>query len=103
MLSPLTAFYNRLTADVPHCYPADEKEFAHAMRGVTHSVKDSETFDSEAAFVAMKRGTVLGFAHVGIGQTGDNREVEKALFDSWATNAVSDGLDRPCWRKWKPI
>ena len=76
MLSSLTAFYNRLTADVPHCYPADEKEFAHAMRGVTHSVKDSETLDSEAAFVAVKRGGVLGFAHVGIGQIGDNREVE---------------------------
>ena len=84
MLSPLTAFYNRLTADVPHCYPADEKEYAHAMRGVTHSVKDSETLDSEAAFVAMERGTVLGFAHVGIGHTGDNR-------------------DRPCWKTWKPI
>lgn len=76
MLSPLTAFYNRLTAGVTHCYPADEKEFAHAMRGVTHSVKDSETLDSEAAFVAMKRGTVLGFSHVGIGQTGDNWEVD---------------------------
>lgn len=76
ILSPLTAFYNRLTAGVPHCYPAEEKEFAHAMRGVTHSVKDSETLDSEAAFVAMKRGTVLGFAHAGIGQTGDNWEVD---------------------------
>ena len=76
MVSPLTAFYNRLTADVPHCYPADEKEFAHEMRGVTHSVKDSDNLDSEAAFVAMQRGTVLGFAHAGTGQIGDNREVE---------------------------
>ena len=75
MLSPLTAFYNRLITDVPHCYPVDENEFAHEMRGVTDNVRDSDNLDSEAAFVAMKRGTVLGFAHAGIGQTGDNREV----------------------------
>ncbi|MDE0297682.1 MAG: GNAT family N-acetyltransferase [Candidatus Poribacteria bacterium] len=76
MVSSVTAFYNRLITDVPHCYPVEEKEFAHAMRGVTDSVKDSETLDSEAAFVALSRGGLHGFAHVGIGQIGDNREVE---------------------------
>lgn len=75
MLSPLTAFYNRLITDVPHCYPVDENEFAHEMRGVTDNVRDSDNLDSETAFVAMKRDTVLGFAHAGIGQTGDNWEV----------------------------
>ena len=75
MLSPLTDFYNRLTVDVPHCYPVTEEEFALAMRGVTDNVKDSETLDTETAFVAMSRGIVLGLVHVGIGQIGDNREV----------------------------
>ncbi len=79
MVSSVTAFYNRLTTDVPHCYPVDEREFACAMRGVTDKVKDSETLDSEAAFVAMKRSSVLGFAHVGIGEIGDNREVEVGI------------------------
>ncbi|MDE0042138.1 MAG: GNAT family N-acetyltransferase [Candidatus Poribacteria bacterium] len=79
MVSSVTAFYNRLTTDVPHCYPVDEKEFAHAMRGVTDKVKDSKILDSEAAFVTMKRGSVLGFAHVGIGQIGDYREVEVGI------------------------
>ena len=31
----VTQFYNRLTADVPHCYPVNEDEFATAIRGVT--------------------------------------------------------------------
>ena len=79
MVSSVTGFYNRLTVGVPHCYPVEEKEFAHAMRGVTHGVKDSEILDSEAAFAAMKRNSVLGFAHVGIGQTGDNRAVEEGI------------------------
>lgn len=76
MVSSVTAFYNRLIVDVPHCYPVTEDEFAHAMRGVTHSVKDNETLDNESAFVAMRRGVVHGFVHVGIGQIGDNRDVE---------------------------
>jgi GNAT superfamily N-acetyltransferase len=76
MLSPLTAFYNRLTVDVLHCYPVTEEEFALAMRGVTDNVKDSETLDTETAFVAMSQGIVLGFVHAGVGQIGDNREVE---------------------------
>lgn len=76
MVSSVTAFYNRLIVDVPHCYPVTEDEFAHAMRGVTHSVKDNETLDNESAFVAMRRGVVHGFVHVGIGQIGDNREID---------------------------
>ena len=76
MLSPLTAFYNRLTVDVPHCYPVTEEEFALALRGVTDNVKDSDILDSETAFVAMSQGIVLGFVHAGVGQIGDNREVE---------------------------
>ena len=76
MVFSVTAFYNRLTTDVPYCYPVDDKEFAHAMRGVTHNVKDSETLDNESAFVALSRGGVHGFVHVGIGQVGENREVD---------------------------
>lgn len=74
----VTQFYNRLTADVPHCYPVNEDEFATAIRGVTTgkaNIKEGG-LDSEAAFVAMVEGTVQAFIHVGIGQVGDNREVD---------------------------
>ena len=74
----VTQFYNRLTADVPHCYPVNEDEFATAIRGVTTgkaNIKEGG-LDSEAAFVAMVKGTVQAFIHVGIGQVGDNREVD---------------------------
>jgi len=76
--APLTQFYNRLTADVPHCYPIKEDELANAMCGVTTGKADKKEggLDSEAAFVAMIDGEVLAFTHVGIGQIGDNREVD---------------------------
>jgi len=74
----VTQFYNRLTADVPHCYPVNEEEFATAMRGVTTGKADKKEggLDSETAFVAMVKGAVQAFIHVGIGQVGDNREEE---------------------------
>ncbi|MDE0685664.1 MAG: hypothetical protein OXI63_22270, partial [Candidatus Poribacteria bacterium] len=76
MQAPLTQFYNRLTADVPHCYSVNEEELATAIRGVTTGKADKKEggLDSETAFVALVNGTVQAFIHVGIGQTGDNRE-----------------------------
>ena len=72
----VTQLYNRLTADVPHCYPVNEDEFATAIRGVTTGKADKKEggLDSEAAFVAIVKGAVQAFIHVGIGQVGDNRE-----------------------------
>lgn len=74
----VTQFYNRLTADVPHCYAVKEEELATAIRGVTtgKANKKEGGLDSEAAFVAMVNGAVQAFIHVGIGQVGDNREVD---------------------------
>ena len=78
MQTPVTQFYNRLTTDVPHCYPVKEQEFATAIRGVTTSRADKKEggLDSETAFVAMVKGAVQAYIHVGIGQVGDNREVD---------------------------
>ncbi len=70
MQTPVTQFYNRLTADVPHCYPVNEEEFATAIRGVITGKADEKEggIDSETAFVAMVDGAVQAFIHVGIGQ-----------------------------------
>ncbi len=38
-LVPLTQFYNRLTADVPHCYPVKQAELAAEMNGTTGQIK----------------------------------------------------------------
>lgn len=72
----VTQFYNRLTADVPHCYAVKEEELATAIRGVTTGKADKKEggLDSETAFVAMVNGAVQAFIHVGIGQIGNNRE-----------------------------
>ena len=76
MQAPVTQFYNRLTAGVPHCYPVKEQEFATAIRGVMTGKADKKEggLDSETAFVTMVNGAVQAFIHVGIGQVGDNRE-----------------------------
>ena len=76
MQAPVTQFYNRLTANVSHCYPVKEEEFATAIRGVTTGKADKKEggLDSETAFVAMVNGAVQAYIHVGIGQIGDNRE-----------------------------
>ena len=72
----VTQFYNRMTANVPKCYPVKEEEFATAIQGVTTGKADKRDggLDSETAFVAMTNGAVQAFIHVGIGQIGDNRE-----------------------------
>ena len=78
MQTSVTQFYNHLTADVPHCYPVNEEEFATAISGVTTGKADKKEggLDSETAFVAIVNGAVQAFIHVGIGQVGDNREVD---------------------------
>ena len=66
ILTPLTQFYNRLIADVPHCYPVKEKEFALAMSGVTtdKTGKKPGKLEPETAFVAIVDGAVKAFIHV---------------------------------------
>ena len=76
MQTQVTQFYNRMTADVPKCYPVKAEEFAVAIQGVTTGKADKKEggLDSETAFVAMVNGALQAFIHVGIGQDGDNRE-----------------------------
>ena len=73
MQAPLTQFYNRLTANVPHCYPVTEEEFATALHGVTTGKADKNEggLDSETAFVTVTDGAVQAFIHVGLGQIRD--------------------------------
>ena len=76
MQTQVTQFYNRMTTNVPKCYPVKAEELAAAIRGVTTGKADKEEggLDSETAFVAMVNGAVQAFIHVGIGQVGENRE-----------------------------
>ena len=75
MQAPVTQFYNRLIANVPHCYPVTEGEFAIVLRGVTTGKADKDDFgrglDSETAFVAIREGIVQAFIHVGLTQIRD--------------------------------
>ena len=76
MKTPVTQFYNCMTADVPKCYPVKAEEFAVAIQGVTTGKADKKEggLDSETAFVAMVNGAVQAFIHVGIGQNWENRK-----------------------------
>lgn len=71
----VTQFYNRLTANVPHCYPVNEEEFATAIRGVTTGKADKNDvgfgLDSETAFVAITESVVQAFIHVDLTQIRD--------------------------------
>ncbi len=74
--APVTQFYNRLTAKVPHCYPIKEEEFAQAMLGVTGQTDDiDDVLDHETAFIAMQNGAVRALVHVGCyPKEDDNQE-----------------------------
>ena len=76
MQEPLTQFYNHLTANVPHCYPVKEEEFAGAMRRVTIDKAElkEDGLDSETVFVAMADGIPQAFIHVGISPVGEHRK-----------------------------
>ncbi len=76
MQTSVTQFYNHMTADVPHCYPVTEDEFSIAIRGVTTGKANIQEggLDSETALVAITKGAVEAYIHVGIGQIGDDRE-----------------------------
>ena len=76
MQTQVTQFYNRMTANVPKCYPVKAEEFAAAIRGVTTGKADKKEggLDSETAFIAVADGVIQAFIHVGIGQVGENRE-----------------------------
>lgn len=76
METSVTQFYNHLTANVPHCYPVREEEFAIAIRGVTTGKADQKEggLDSETAFVAIINGVIEAFIHVGISLAREHGE-----------------------------
>ncbi len=77
ILTPVTQFYNGLTADVPHCYPVKEEELADALSVATGNAdKIDDDLKSETAFVAMQNGVVQAFIHVGYFQD-ENENSEK--------------------------
>ena len=74
--TPTTQFYNRMTANIPHCYTVKEEEFAIAMHRVTTDKADikGDGLDSETAFVAVVDGITQAFIHVGISPAGEHRK-----------------------------
>ena len=93
MQTSVTQFYNRLTADVPHCYPIKAEEFAIAMRGVTTGKADKKEggLDSEAAFVAMVNGAVsdaLDQVQALLGYNGYHRSEDEVFLD-WENYTVT--------------
>lgn len=74
-LSPITQFYNLLTAEVPHCYPVNEEEFALAMQGVSgHTDDNDDDLEEETAFVVLQNDSVQAFVHVGFFTDGDDED-----------------------------
>ena len=84
--TPMTQFYNRLTADVPHCYPVTEAEFAVAMHRVTTDKADIKEngLDAETAFVVIVDGIIQAFIHIGISHIGENREEDVGIIRFFA-------------------
>ena len=67
ILTPVTQFYNRLIADVPHCYPVKAEEFAIEMHDVTGEINNSDNkLEAATAFVAIQNGAVKAFIHIGL-------------------------------------
>lgn len=80
ILTPVTQFYNHLTAEVPHCYPAKEEEFANVMSvAAGEANRTDDDLESEIAFVAMKNGMVKAFIHAGQRRYGKNNEVHEGV------------------------
>ncbi len=78
-IEPVIEFYNELIAEVPHCYPVKEEEFAYAMRGVMRQTdNDDEDFEDETAFIAIQDGSVKAFVPVGYYQD-DGDKVNKGV------------------------
>ena len=74
-LSPLTQFYNLLTAEVHHCHPVKEDEFDLAMQGVTgHTDDNDDDLEEETAFVVLQNASVQAFVHVGFFKHGEDDE-----------------------------
>ena len=76
LLSPLTKFYNKLTAEVPHCYPVREEEFAFAMEkvGTGEYHRGGEKHNSERIFIAMSDNTIKAFVHTVLSLKSENEE-----------------------------
>ncbi len=75
LLTSLTEFYNRLVADVPHCYPVEDEEFANAMLGVIDETDDiDDALDYETVFIAMQNGKVRAFVHLGCHPKEDDNQ-----------------------------
>ena len=61
LLKPMTACYNRLTANVPHCYPVTETEFGEELASIPSEGHPDICFISQNTFVATSDDIVLGF------------------------------------------
>lgn len=77
MLSSLTQFYNRLTINVPYCYPIKEEELADTLSIATGKAdRTDDDLEVETVFVAMQNGMVQAFIHVGFYQDENENNVK---------------------------
>ncbi|RKU07582.1 hypothetical protein C6501_17605 [Candidatus Poribacteria bacterium] len=90
--TPLTQFYNRLTVNVPHCYPVKEAELADAMCSVTgQSDNTNDGLEAETAFVAMQNGVVQAFIHVGYYESDEKVNIGVIRFFGYERGARNAG------------
>ena len=61
LLRQITACYNRLTANVPHCYPVTETEFDEELASIPSGGHPDIFLISQNTFVATSDDIVLGF------------------------------------------
>ncbi len=74
MLGSLTQCYNRLIADVPHCYPVNEDEFGEELSNMPEIGHPQIRYHSQITFIASSEvggrqdDEVLGFVQIGINE-----------------------------------
>ena len=66
MLGDVTALYNDVVRDVPHCWPVEPDEMAWALGPDAPAPKGSPALVDEAMFVALEGGTMRAFVHAGM-------------------------------------
>lgn len=75
LLKPLTQFYNDQTSGLPNCFPVSEDEFSTVLGGITgEKEKSNDSLVEEALYLAINKGKVKAFIHVGLKKYKDDDE-----------------------------
>ncbi len=76
-LAALTAIYNDVTRQVPHCFPVEPQELAEAFSGTYGTDAEGKRLTAETVLVAVD-DNVSGFIHVGEGHLEEGDESRPA-------------------------